>query len=60
MGTANAATVAQSNRAKTNFQSMTFTWQAPSGSDGTVDFRYISYMEYMDLVMYTIFNLVKF
>lgn len=40
MGAANVATVAHSNSARTNFQSMTFTWRAPSGSDGTVDFRY--------------------
>ena len=40
VGAANAATVAHSNSARTNFQSMTFTWQAPSGADRTVDFRY--------------------
>ena len=39
VGAANAATVAHSNSALTNFPSMTFMWQAPSGSDGTVDFR---------------------
>ncbi len=46
VGAANAATVAHSNSARTNFQSMTFTWRAPSGSDGTVDFRYMKQHNY--------------
>ena len=41
VGASTQATVAHSNGARTNFQSMTFMWEAPSDSDGTVDFRYI-------------------
>ena len=41
VGAANAATVAHSNSARTQCSSMTFTWQAPSGADGTVDFRFV-------------------
>ena len=39
VGAATTATVAHSNDARTQFSSMTFMWQAPSDSDGTVDFR---------------------
>ena len=38
-GVATTATIAHSNNAQMDFQNMTFTWQAPSGSDGVVDFR---------------------
>ena len=41
VGTAPTATVAHSNNARTQFPSMTFTWRAPSGADGTVDFRFV-------------------
>ena len=40
VGAATTATIAHSNNGRTQFSSMTFMWQAPSGSDGTVDFRY--------------------
>lgn len=41
VGTAPTATVTHSNSARTQFSSMTFMWQAPSGADGTVDFRFV-------------------
>ena len=37
-GVSNEATVAHSNSALVDFQNMTFMWQAPSSSDGMVDF----------------------
>ena len=49
VGASTQATVAHSNSARTDFQSMTFRWQAPSASDGTVDFRY-------SVSMYMCFN----
>ena len=37
------ASVAHSNSGRTQFSSQTFMWQAPSSSDGTVDFRLLLY-----------------
>ena len=39
VGAATQATVTHSNSGLTRFSSMTFTWEAPAGADGTVDFR---------------------
>lgn len=33
------ATIAHSNAGRQDFTSQTMTWQAPTGADGTVDFR---------------------
>ena len=42
-GVLGQATVAhtRANNDRNPFSSMTFMWQAPSGSDGTVDFRFL-------------------
>ena len=43
VGASTQATVAHSNPSfpRIQFTNMTFMWEAPSGSDGVVDFRYI-------------------
>ena len=41
VGAATQATVTHSNSGLTQFSSMTFTWEAPAGADGMVDFRLI-------------------
>ena len=41
VGAATAATVAHRNSGRTPFSTMTFMWQAPAGSAGTVDFRFV-------------------
>ena len=40
-GASSEATITHSNSARTDFTSMTFMWEAPAGSDGTVDFRLV-------------------
>ena len=42
VGASTQATVTHSNSARTQFSSMTFSWIAPTGADGTVDFRLIT------------------
>ena len=43
-GASTQATVTHRNGLRTQLSSMVFTWEAPTGGDGTVDFRFATIM----------------